>query len=258
MSKIRSEPRRDRPSDREWANQVFSRASGAPLRNGNRIRLLKDAAENYPAWLTATANARDTIDVEMYIIHEDAQGRSSPMRCFARRLMGFAFAFVTGLCVGQMWAGDPARGVDPWRDTGIEIAGPAVADVAEAFAEAWAAAGGPSDDMPARAVLPAAGDVSLRVVATVPNTAGLCRIDQLVAAMARSTLWLTDAYFAGIAAYVEALRAAARDGVDVRLLVPGASDIPLIRPFSRAGYRPLLEAGVRVFEWNGSTSRRSC
>jgi cardiolipin synthase len=34
--------------------------------------------------------------------------------------------------------------------------------------------------------------------------------------------------------------------------VPGASDIPLIRPFSRAGYRPLLEAGVRVFEWNGS------
>jgi cardiolipin synthase len=51
---------------------------------------------------------------------------------------------------------------------------------------------------------------------------------------------------------VEALRAAARDGVDVRLLVPGASDIPLIRPFSRAGYRPLLEAGVRVFEWNGS------
>jgi cardiolipin synthase len=69
--------------------------------------------------------------------------------------------------------------------------------------------------------------------------------------MARNTLWLTDAYYAGTAAYVQALRAAARDGVDVRLLVPGASDIPLIRPFSRAGYRPLLEAGVRVFEWNG-------
>jgi cardiolipin synthase len=48
------------------------------------------------------------------------------------------------------------------------------------------------------------------------------------------------------------LCAAARDGVDVRLLVPGASDIPLISPLSRAGYRQLLEAGVRVFEWNGS------
>jgi cardiolipin synthase len=38
----------------------------------------------------------------------------------------------------------------------------------------------------------------------------------------------------------------------VRLLVPGASDIPVVSPLSRAGYRPLLEAGVRVFEWNGS------
>src|SRR5690606_24102645 len=40
-------------------------------------------------------------------------------------------------------------------------------------------------------------------------------------------------------------------GVDVRLLVPGGTDIPILRPLSRAGYRPLLEAGVRVFEWNG-------
>ncbi len=65
------------------------------------------------------------------------------------------------------------------------------------------------------------------------------------------TLWLTDAYFAGVAPYVQALRAAARDGVDVRLLVPGASDIPVLRPLSQAGFRPLLEAGIRVFEWKG-------
>src|SRR6185295_1105933 len=64
------------------------------------------------------------------------------------------------------------------------------------------------------------------VVATVPYTAGLFRLDQLVAALARHTLWLTDAYFAGTTPYVQALRAAAADGVDVRLLVPGASDIP--------------------------------
>ena len=65
-------------------------------------------------------------------------------------------------------------------------------------------------------------------------------------------LWLTDAYFVATAAYTQALRAAAHDGVDVRLLVPGASDIPALSPLSRAGYRPLLEAGVRVFEWNGT------
>jgi cardiolipin synthase len=56
----------------------------------------------------------------------------------------------------------------------------------------------------------------------------------------------------GTTAYVQSLRAAARDGVDVRLLVPGASDIWVLRGLSRAGYRPLLEAGVRVYEWNGT------
>ena len=298
------------PSVSEWANQVFSRASGAPLREGNSVTLLKDASENYPAWLKAIGTAQQTIDFEMYIIHEDEQGQrfaeallrkaaegvqvrllydwmggfrktsarfwnrlragGVDVRCYNPPRFEYplgwlsrdhrktitidrSIAFVTGLCVGRMWAGDPAQHIEPWRDTGIELRGPAVADVDAAFAEAWAAAGG--DTLPAtrpREASAAAGDVRLRIVATVPNTAGLFRVDQLVAAMARKTLWLTDAYYAGTAAYVQALRSAARDGVDVRLLVPGASDIPMIRPFSRAGYRPLLEAGIRVFEWNGS------
>ena len=96
------------------------------------------------------------------------------------------------------------------------------------------------------------GNVALRVVATVPGESAVFRVDQLIAAAARRTLWLTDAYFAGVPPYVEALRAAAFDGVDVRLLVPGSSDIAALRPLSQAGYRPLLEAGIRVFEWNGS------
>jgi cardiolipin synthase len=91
----------------------------------------------------------------------------------------------------------------------------------------------------------------MRIVASVPNTAGMLRIDQLVAALAQERLWLTDAYYSGTASYVQALRAAAKDGVDVRLLLPGANDVPITTPFIRAGYRPLLEAGVRIFEWNG-------
>lgn len=110
----------------------------------------------------------------------------------------------------------------------------------------------PDDELSGAMAYSSVGDVSLRVVATVPATAGLFRVDQLVAAMARRRLWLTDAYYAGTTAYVQALRAAARDGVDVRLLVPNATDIPLLRPLSRSGYRPLLEAGVRIFEWNGT------
>jgi len=292
------------------AEQAFSRAGGAPLVPGNSIRLLRDAAENYPAWLQAIGAAERTVHFESYIIHEDAAGRqfaellaakaragvrvrliydwlgalghASPrfwralrqagveVRCFNPPRFDSPFgwlsrdhrkvivvdgriAFVTGLCVGQRWVGDLARGIEPWRDTGIEIRGPGVADVEHAFAQTWALVGPPipDDELPERASLAVAGAVALRVIATIPATASLYRLDQLIAAVAQRTLWLTDAYFAGVTGYIQGLRAAVMDGVDVRLLVPGATDIPIVRAISRAGYRPLLEAGVRVFEWNG-------
>jgi cardiolipin synthase len=162
--------------------------------------------------------------------------------------------FVTGLCPSARWLGDSRRGLEPWRDTGVEIRGPAVADVERAFADVWGVAGAsfPEGELTPRESIPVGGDIELRVVASVPSSGGLFRLDQLVAAAARERLWLTDAYFVGVTPYVQALCAAARDGVDVRLLVPGASDVPLVSRLSRAGYRPLLECGVRVFEWNGA------
>jgi cardiolipin synthase A/B len=134
------------------------------------------------------------------------------------------------------------------------VRGPAVADIEQSFAQVWETTGDPFPEHELTDVksIPLAGDVSVRVVASVPNTAGIYRLDQMVAAAANETLWLTDAYFAGTAPYVQALRAAAMDGVDVRLLVPAAGDIPVMRAVSRSGYRSLLEAGVRVFEWNGT------
>ncbi len=162
--------------------------------------------------------------------------------------------FISGICVSSKWLGDSARGIDAWRDTGVAIRGPAVHEMALAFADIWARLGSSLAPLSvgfAQRDAPA-GDVDLRVIATVPNAAGLYRLDQLIAAMAQQRLWLTDAYFVGVAPYVQALVAAARDGVDVRLLVPGSSDIPAVGSLSRSGYRPLLEAGIRVFEWNGS------
>ncbi|MHB1272230.1 MAG: phospholipase D-like domain-containing protein [Rhodanobacter sp.] len=162
--------------------------------------------------------------------------------------------FLSGICISTKWLGDPARGVPPWRDTGVALRGPAVAELEAAFVQSWDATAGAA--LPAWTPAPvaheAAGSIALRVIATQPASASMYRLDQLIAAMARKTLWLTDAYFVGIAPYVQALVAAARDGVDVRLLVPGSSDVPVVAGMSRAGYRPLLKAGIRVFEWNGS------
>jgi cardiolipin synthase len=160
--------------------------------------------------------------------------------------------FLSGVCISAKWLGNAARKIPPWRDTGLALRGPAVLELEAAFADSWIAAGGTHPIFAPAPDNVDAGDVSLRVIATQPATAGMYRLDQMIAAMARRTLWLTDAYFVGVAPYVQALSAAARDDVDVRLLVPGSSDIPLVASMSRSGYRPLLKAGIRVFEWNGS------
>jgi cardiolipin synthase len=291
--------------------QAYRRASGAPLVEGNAVRILKDGAANYAAWFVAIRAARKTVFFENYIIEDDEVGRELAAALTDRARAGVKVrmlhdwlgslagatrrywqvlvaagvevrrfntpridspvgwlsrdhrktlsvdgevAFVAGVCVSHRWLGDPARGIPPWRDTGIEIRGPAVGCVEHAFADVWAASGGniPAEELSDPAVLPHVGDVSLRVIADVPSKVRLFRLDQLIASAARRTLWLTDAYFVGFAPYVQALCAAAEDAVDVRLLVPSTSDIMLVAAFSRAGYRPLLESGVRIFEWNGS------
>src|SRR5689334_22581106 len=65
------------------------RTAGAALIPGNSVRLLKDAQENYPAWLAAMQAAEHTIHFESYIIHEDEQGAR-----FAELLMAKARAGV--------------------------------------------------------------------------------------------------------------------------------------------------------------------
>ena len=290
-------------------DRALLRATGAPRSDGNAVRLLRDARENYPAWLAAIEGAQRTIFFESYIVADDAVGQRFVAALAARARAGvavrvvhdwlgclgshgiwdelteagaevrafnpFSFgspfgwvsrdhrktiavdgtvAFVSGLCVSARWEGDAAKRLEPWRDTGVEIRGPAVAEIERAFALVWDACGEPLADrlLTVPDSISAAGNMALRVVVGVPSAGNLFRLDTSIASLARHYLWLTDAYFVGGSTYTQALRAAARDGVDVRLLVPGASDIPALRPLSRVGYRPLLEAGVRVFEWNGT------
>src|SRR5690242_9877342 len=61
-------------SVRALADQAFSRAAGAPLIEGNYVQLLRNARENYPAWLDAIDAAKRHIFFESYIIHEDDIG----------------------------------------------------------------------------------------------------------------------------------------------------------------------------------------
>src|SRR5689334_3666536 len=186
------------PELRQLADQAFSRAAGAPLIGANSVRLLKDAQENYPAWLEAIRGAKRHAHFECYIIHEDHAGQEFAdalilkaregvavrliydwmggfrkasrslwkalraggveVRCYNRPCLDSPLGwlsrdhrkmlsvddevgFVTGLCVGRMWVGDRGRKLDPWRDTGVEIRGPAVREIERAFARIWSQMG---------------------------------------------------------------------------------------------------------------------
>jgi len=296
---------------RYLAVQAFNRAAGAPLVGGNHVEVLRDAAENYPAWEHAIREAQHTIHVEMYIVHRDATGRRfvellaeraragirvrvvydwfgcgfGPLFGLFRRLvdaggevrvfnppsatavLGWVrrnhrklivvdghVAFISGLCIGRMWEGKPEKRQSPWRDTGVAIRGPAAAHAEHAFADSWRLTGGTIDDasLPDPEKTPIAGSVNLRLIRTEPFTASMLRVDLAVTSLARRQLWITDAYFIGHGPYLEALRRAAADGVDVRLLLPRGSDVGWTVPISRTLYRALLEGGVRIFEWNGT------
>jgi cardiolipin synthase len=162
-----------------------------------------------------------------------------------------AVAFIGGFCVGEEWAGDGRKA--PWRDTGVEIQGPAAAVCARAFERIWAQIGEP---VPETAIhdpeeIEAVGETPVWIIEGEPWRSRVYRETQLIAASARERIWITDPYFVAPFPMAEALTAAARDGVDVRILLPAHNNWPLVGSLSRGGYRGLLEAGVRLFEWQG-------
>ena len=163
------------------------------------------------------------------------------------------YASVSGMCIGDEWAGDPAAGISAWRDTGVEFRGPVAAVIDRAFSRTWSAAGSPlpPDEVPDPAHVERVGEVSVRVVEGEPGKSRIYRLSQFVAVGVERRFWITDPYFVLPPAMTEALASAARDGVDVRVIVPAYNNWPIVGGMSRAGYRPLLEAGVRIFEWEG-------
>ena len=160
-------------------------------------------------------------------------------------------AILGGLCIGCEWTGEGRAGGQPWRDTAVDISGPGAAVLDQTFVQLWKLTG---DEVPpdqiAGAVQPR-GNAEVRVISGEPGRERAYRVIELLAVGSVERLWITDAYLVAPPRLFQALRDCARDGVDVRLLVPGSSDVPLIRNLSRIGYRDLLRSGVRIYEWDG-------
>ncbi|HLU25884.1 MAG TPA: phospholipase D-like domain-containing protein [Longimicrobiales bacterium] len=157
-------------------------------------------------------------------------------------------AVLGGLCIGDEWAGGPDSPC--WRDTAVRLDGPIARALDRSFARLWRRAGGGVIDLDAPPC-PADGTVTARVVDGPPTHARAYRVYQLIAALAERSLYVTGAYPLAPASLRRALASAARTGVDVRILAPGRSDLPILNQAARAHYTALLRAGVRIYEWTG-------
>jgi len=171
-----------------------------------------------------------------------------------------------GIGIAEAWSGVVRRRrTAPWRDTAVRIEGPATVDMARAFAAMWRRTEGrePRQERRARKHLvrtSRGSDVDARagagavvgIVEGEPWRLRVARALQLQSVSAERYIWIASAYFAPPLFELEALAGAARDGVDVRLLVPSRYDHPWVSRLTRRRYKRLLRNGVRIWEWNGA------
>jgi cardiolipin synthase A/B len=173
-----------------------------------------------------------------------------------------AVGITGGVGVGREWTtGVLKTHRSRWRDTAVRIDGPAAQDMKNAFDHMWRRTEGHERRgshrflrRPARgAHLDPATDrpALVGIIEGEPLRLRVSRALQIQAISARRSIWLATAYFTPSPSEVEALTGAARDGVDVRILLPSRNDHPWMSLMARRYYRRLLTNGVRIWEWQG-------
>ena len=167
-----------------------------------------------------------------------------------------------GVGIGDEWIGKTKRHRGHWRDTAVRIEGPAARDMQAAFETMWQrvqkrerrgshrltrriARGAHLDPATAEPAL-------VGIVEGEPLRLRIARALQIQAISAERSIWIANAYFVPSWSEIEALMGAARDGVDVRILVPQRNDHPWVTLLTRRYYRRLLTNGVRIWEYKGA------
>ena len=242
----------DDATGRSFADELIAAAG-----SGVEVRVLADAFGSLWTGSAFWQRLRDGgIQVLQFRPLFDADGWQ-PYRDHRKILVvDRRIAFTGGMNVADEYASF-RRGVplapDSMRDTHVSVEGAAAWDMTAVFAEGWRAAGGGAlkDWAPPRA---AAGEVRVLVLSSRPGR-GYVETAAVLAALvatARERVWITVGYFAPHRRALSSLCEGARRGLDVRLLLPGRTDVPLVRHAGHASFGLLLESGVRLFEYRSA------
>lgn len=161
--------------------------------------------------------------------------------------------FTGGLNIANEYRGFHIRlKKEGWRDTGIMIEGPAADELFRIFERTWRLWGGDKIEMDG----PVEGfENGLPVIPIFASSArGRRRMRKLLYYSinnARESIFLTTAYFTPSRRMIDSLEEAVRRGVDVRLLLPGKSDVPAAHYAGRAFFTRLLKRGIRIYNYQG-------
>ena len=225
----------------ELAERLIERS-----RAGVEVRVIYDAfgSRNLPE---AFADKLRNAGIELYKYHpinptEDIRIWRSNNRDHRKLLITDGqVAFTGGINISEVyaesslsisekkWKSDPDIG---WRDTHVRIAGPAVHQFQQLFINVWKEHQ-PQSRFAGEAYFPTLAPQGEFMVSSIASRGGDNEYDIYTAflaaiAHARERIWITQAYFAPNEAFLEALRDAVARGVDVRLLLPGITDAPLV------------------------------
>ncbi len=162
-------------------------------------------------------------------------------------------AFVGGHCIVDEWMGE-GNDKDHYRDISVRLRGPAVHQVQSTFSENWVGTTGElfagEDYFPKTE---ACGDLKVHVARVMPagSAPAVKILHHMVICTATKRLWIQNPYFLPEPEAIEAMGAAVKRGVDVRVMVPSAeaSDMPMVQHAAHRNFARLLEVGVRIFEF---------
>jgi cardiolipin synthase A/B len=215
---------------------------------GVDVRLLIDASGSYRAtrgWLRSLR--RRGVHVRLYRQALLLTQLRLGLRNHSRITVIDEAAYVGGYNWARPWL-PRDQGGEGWNDSGVRVEGPVVREFAAVFRTRWHEEPyGPSPAYEGKA------HADVRLVSEGPGDRYPTLRAHLTAfARARRRIWIENAYFFPPAIVRKALEAAARRGVDVCIVLPGESDLPIIRRAARAEYARWLRAGLHVYEYQPS------
>lgn len=232
-------------------------------RTGVDVYLLYDAfgAKDFPARLKDTLRAAGVRAAEFRPLRWYALDRANHRSHVRGIVIDGRIAYTGGFGLDDKWLG-AGRAATEWRETNVRFIGPAAVSMQAVFVAKWSEAVGEllgserllPDTVGEFTPSPMVTEAALLSSAPLGGSTNAERLLALSIAAARRRLYISNAYFVPQADFVALLVAAARRGVDVRILTNGAeSDVESTRLAGHRQYRELLSAGVRIWEYRPTT-----